>query len=82
MPAPQRTSTFGKARPEWLAAEIIELMKDRDRAMKLTCKTKNSYDKIKAHTLRNLTNKTIRLAKSEYLLNKLKTHKKDPKKFW
>ena len=28
--APLRTSTFGKSKPEWLTAEIIEIIKDRD----------------------------------------------------
>ena len=31
--APLCTSTFLKDRPEWLTAELIEIMKDRDRAM-------------------------------------------------
>ena len=80
--APLRTSTFSKSKPEWLTAEIIEIMKDRDKALKIATKSKSPQDKKKARQLRNFANKTIKLAKSEYLLNKLDTHKKDPKKFW
>ena len=80
--APLRTSTFRKSKPEWLTAEIIEIMKDRDKALKIATKSKSPQDKKTARQFRNFANKTIKLAKSEYLLNKLDTHKKDPKKFW
>ena len=80
--APLRTSTFRKDRPEWLTADLIEIMKDRDRAMKLACKSKLTTDKKIARVLRNHVNKAVKSAKSEYLLTKLDTYKKDPKKFW
>ena len=80
--APLRTSTFRKDRPEWLTADLIEILKDRDRAMKLACKSKLITDKKEARTLRNIANKAVKSAKSEYLLNKLDTYKIDPKKFW
>ena len=69
-------------RPEWLTADLIEIMKDRDRAMKLACKSKLTSDKKNARVLRNHVNKAVKAAKSEYLLTKLDTYKKDPKKFW
>ena len=80
--APLRTSTFRKDKPEWLTAELIEIMKDRDQALKLACRTKNLEDKRNARKLRNLANKSIKSAKSEYLLNKLDLYQNDPKKFW
>ena len=80
--APLHTSTFRKDRPEWLTADLIEIMKDRDRAMKLACKSKLTTDKKIARVLRNNVNKAVKSAKSEYLLTKLDTYKKDPKKFW
>ena len=80
--APLRTSTFRKDRPEWLTADLIEIMKDRDRVMKLACRSKLTFDKKNARVLRNHVNKAVKAAKSEYLLAKLDTYKKDPKKFW
>ena len=80
--APLRTSTFRKDKPEWLTAELIEIMKDRDQALKLACRTKNIEDKRNARKLRNLANKSIKSAKSDCLLNKLDLYQNDPKKFW
>ena len=77
--APLRTSMFRKDKPEWLTAELIEIMKDRDQAMKMACRTENIDDKRNARKLRNLANKSI---KSNYLLNKLELYHNDPKKFW
>ena len=65
--APLRTSTFRKDRPEWLTADLIEILKDRDRAMKLACKSNLITDKKVARTLRNIANKAVKSAKSEYL---------------
>ena len=79
----QSTSSFRKDKPEWLTAELIEIMKDRDQAMKMACRTtKNPDDKRNARKLRNLANKSIKSAKSDYLLNKLELYHNDPKKFW
>ena len=80
--APLRTSTFRKDKPEWLTAELIEIMKDRDQAMKMACRTKNPDDKKNAWKLKYLANKSIKSAKSGYLLNKLELYHNDPKKFW
>ena len=57
-------------------------MKDRDRTMKIACRTKVAADKSIARRLRNFANKATKSAKSDYLLNKLETYKKNPKKFW
>ena len=50
--------------------------------MKLACKSKLIIDKKEARTLCKIANKAVKSAKSDYLLNKLDTYKKDPKKFW
>ena len=71
-----RTSTFRKDKPEWLTAELIEIMKDRDQAMKMACRSKNPTDKRNARRLHNLANKSIKSAKSDYLLNKLELYQK------
>ena len=51
--APMRVSTFRKSRPEWLTAEIMEKMKDRDRAFKAAKVTRDLKDKKRARKLRN-----------------------------
>ena len=80
--APMRVSTFRKSRPEWLTAEIMEMMKDRNRALKAAKMTQDLEDKKRARKLRNHLNTTIKLAKKQYMLEKLETYKKDPKIFW
>ena len=80
--APMRVSTFRKSRPEWLTAEIMEMMKDRDRALKAAKMTKDLEDKKRARKLRNQLNSISKLAKKQFLLEKLETYKKDPKEFW
>ena len=45
--APMRVSTFRKSRPEWLKAEIMEMMKDRDRALKAAKMTQDLEEKEK-----------------------------------
>ena len=74
--APLRTSTFRKDKPVWLTAEFIEIMKDRDRAMKVACRSKDPTDKRNTRRLRNFANKVIKSAKSDYLLYKLELKKR------
>ena len=68
--APLRTSTFSKSRPEWLTAELIEMMKDRDNAMKTTQRTKDLDDRKIERKLRNHTNSIIKLAKKRFCATK------------
>ena len=49
--APMRVSTYRKSRPEWLTAEIMEMMKDRDRALKAAKMTKDLEDIKRARKL-------------------------------
>ena len=59
--APLRTSTFGKNKPEWLTAEIIEIMKDRDKSLKIATKSKSLQDKKKPDNLETLQTKQLSL---------------------
>ena len=78
--APMRVSTFRKSRPEWLTAEIMETMKDSDRAVKAAKMTKDLENKKRARKLRNQLNCIVKLAKNQFMLEKLETYKKDPQK--
>ena len=77
-----RTSTFSKTRPEWLTAEIIEMMKDRDQALKRAKRSGEPEHMKIARKLRNKTNNTTRSAKNDFILQKLETYIKDPNHFW
>ena len=54
--APLHTSKFSKSQPEWLTAEIIEMMKDRDQALKKAMGTGDHEDRKIGCKLGNKTN--------------------------
>ena len=58
--------------PVWLNTEIRKLMKQRD-----LCKSRRCYDTYKK--LRNECKKKIKVAKSNYYINLIKTNTNDPK---
>ena len=79
---PNRTFHIKNYRPEWMSKELIEQIKDRDY---FYSKAKREGDEDSwniARYLRNLTNSNIRQAKREFILDELKTHQDNSKKFW
>ena len=79
---PVRTFKFAKSKPAWLVGELLELMKDRDRALKKATRTKKKDDKVYARQIRNRTNILIRNAKNNFVKKKLNNYSDNPKKFW
>ena len=79
---PIKKFTVRSQRPEWITNNLLEQMKDRDYFYRKAKKTGLEDDWNIAKHLRNTTNFNIRQAKSNYIINKLETHKDDPKKFW
>ena len=80
--APVRDFRFGCTKPGWLSNDLMELMKDRNRALKKAAKTKSEIDKKNARSIRNLTNQYIKTARSDYIQEQLIELKDKPKKFW
>ena len=60
----------------------MEMMKDRNRALKKATKTKLDKDKKYARTIRNLVNQYIKNARSDFIQEQLTNLKDKPKKFW
>ena len=79
---PVRTFKVKNYRPDWVTAELVEQIKDRDYFYK---RAKHSGDEdawnISKH-LRNITNANIRQAKRDFVLNELETESADYKRFW
>ena len=65
-----------------ITREIIELMHDKDTWRKKAKKSNNPENWAKARALRNLVNKCISNAKRDFVIENLKRHEKDSKKFW
>ena len=66
----------------WINDEILELIKDKDIALAKAKKTKSSEDWTSARYMRNLTNKMIKNAKSEFIKENLNKYEYNSKKFW
>ena len=71
-----------KAKPEWMAAELVEYMKDRDSLLKKARRTKDPKDKKAANRARNKTNCMVKSAKNNFIKDKLNDYQNNPKKFW
>ena len=80
--APVRNFKFGSSKPGWLSNDLMELMKDRNHALKRASKSKNENNKKYARNIRNLVNHQIKKARSDYVQEQLNTLKDKPKKFW
>ena len=65
-----------------MSAEILDLMKNRDKYM-YSFKKHNSQEDFKNNCkLRNKVNRYISLAKADYFLNKVEENRFDSKKLW
>ena len=73
---------IAKNRPSWLTNDLINLMKERDKLLKVYQKTKQENDKKETRKVRNLVNISIKNACADFVKHQLETHKDDPKKFW
>ena len=79
---PIKTFKIKNYRPEWITAELIEQILDRDYFYK-KAKDKGDEDSWNiAKHLRNVTNYNIRKAKRDFILSELDNCEDDSKKFW
>ena len=79
---PIRSFHIKNYRPDWMTKELIEQIKDRDYFYKQAKLTGDEDLWNIARHLRNVTNFNIRQAKKDFILNELKEHDDDAKKFW
>ena len=79
---PEKNFKFARNRPNWLTNDLINLMKERDRLLKVYQRTKLETDKKEMRKYRNLVNISIKNARADFVKEQLETHKDDPKKFW
>ena len=66
----------------WMPAEILDLMKNRDKFL-YSFKKHNLQEDFKNYCkLRNKVNREISMAKADYFSNKVEENKFDSKKLW
>ena len=79
---PIRSYRIKNYRPDWMTKELIEQIKDRDYFYKKAKSTGDENFWNIAKYLRNITNSNIRQAKRDFILDELREHDGDAKKFW
>ncbi|CAL4126382.1 unnamed protein product, partial [Meganyctiphanes norvegica] len=81
--APEKEIRIKGSTEPWIDAEVLELIRERDRALFISNRNKsNPYLKSKYKELRNKAVKLNRQKKSIHFCNKVEEHKDNPKKIW
>ena len=71
-----------KYKDPWITPELLEMIRDKDVALKKAKRTKRAADWHNARKLRNTCLSQIRKAIGDMIKNELDTNKSDSKKFW
>ncbi len=66
----------------WMDQKILEILKNRNRALSIYRRTKNQEDYRKFKALRNLGQKNIKGAKRNFIKVQILENKEDPKSLW
>ena len=79
---PLKTFRIKQVKQPWITPGLIELIKDKDKALKNAKKTKNPVLWTEAKRLRNACTNRLKQAKANFIKDQLTTHSNDQKKFW
>ena len=79
---PTKTFSVKKYKEPWITNEHLELIRDKDLALKKAKRTKKDTDWVIARRLRNECLSKIRKAKCDFVQSELDNNMNDSKKFW
>ena len=79
---PLKTFRVREVREPWLTNELLEEIKDKDRAIRTAKRSKKPEDFLEAKAIRNRVGRQVCGAKAEFLKDQQDELKGDPKKFW
>ena len=79
---PQKSFKVKEIREPWITNEIIEEIKDKDRALKQARRSGSGEDWVHAKTERIRVGRVIETAKADFLKEQQVELSDDPKKFW
>ena len=79
---PLKEFSVNEYKEKWMNRDLMELIIDKDLALKKAKKTKKQEDLSCARKIRNKTGKIIEKAKTDFLENEFINSKGDPKRFW
>ena len=79
---PVRELLVSDSKPEWLNNEIIQVMRNRDKAYRRARRSENEVDWRKATFLRNRVEILIKTFKQNKIKDNINRHRNNPAKFW
>ena len=79
---PKKTFRIKQVKQPWITPRLLELILDKDKAMKKAKKSKRNDLWNEAKRLRNACTNRLRKAKAQYIKEQLEIHSNDQKKFW
>ena len=79
---PIKTFKIKQIKQPWITHRLLELYNDKDKALKIAKKSKDSNLWKEAKRLRNACTNRLRKAKADFIKEQLIIHLKDQKKFW
>ena len=79
---PIKSFRINQIKQPWITPPLLELIKDKDIALKNAKKTKNEQLWKEAKRLRNACTNRLRQAKADFIKDNLNHNQNDPKKFW
>ena len=79
---PIKTFKIKQVKQPWITPRLLEIIKDKDKALKTASKSKNPDLWTEAKRLRNACTNRLRKAKADFIKKQLVIHSNDQKKFW
>ena len=79
---PLKVFKIKQLKQPWITPRLIELIKDKDKALKDAKKSKNLELWTEAKRLRNACTNRLRKARADFIKEQLEIHTNDQKKFW
>ena len=79
---PQKMFKIKQVKQPWITPRLLELILDKDKALKKAKKSKNRELWNDSKRLRNSCTNRLRKAKADYIKERLEIHSNDQKKFW
>ena len=79
---PLKEFRISRVKEPWITPELLEFIKDKDKALKKAKRTRLPEDWVLARRLRNECLARVRNCKAEFIKNELTSNQDDSKKFW
>ena len=79
---PIKTFKVKEVREPWVTNELLEEIKDKDRALKTAKRSRKAEDMRVAREIRNRVGRMVTGARAEFLKEQQRELQDDPKKFW